>query len=344
MIFDDHDIRDDWNTSAQWRREIARLPWWHDRIVGGLASYWVYQHLGNLSPEARAADEIWSAIQASDRADSTRDWGDLLDAFAERADEHPDTYRWSFARDFGANRLVVIDSRAARVLKPAVRSMLDDDEMAWFDDQFRGGFDHVIIGTSLPFLLSRGLHYFEAWNEAVASGAWGRRFASFGERLRRAVDLEHWAAFHDGFVEVAKSSLEVARGSRGPAPGTITFLSGDVHHSYIAEVTAPTAGAESRIVQAVCSPIRNPLSRRQAAVVAFISHSLTARLNRALARRAGVERPPIEWDVTHGPWFDNNLAVLRTTGRTLGMRWYAPPDSEHPPEVITDVSLLPRTG
>ena len=51
MIFDDHDIRDDWNTSAQWRREMAATPWWHDRIVGGLASYWIYQHLGNLSPQ-----------------------------------------------------------------------------------------------------------------------------------------------------------------------------------------------------------------------------------------------------------------------------------------------------
>ncbi|MGN6574796.1 MAG: DUF7800 domain-containing protein, partial [Nocardioides sp.] len=47
MIFDDHDIRDDWNTSLSWHREINATPWWHDRIVGGLASYWVYQHLGN---------------------------------------------------------------------------------------------------------------------------------------------------------------------------------------------------------------------------------------------------------------------------------------------------------
>jgi hypothetical protein len=50
MIFDDHDIRDDWNTSQSWREDIERTEWWHDRIVGGLASYWVYQHLGNLTP------------------------------------------------------------------------------------------------------------------------------------------------------------------------------------------------------------------------------------------------------------------------------------------------------
>ena len=48
MIFDDHDIRDDWNTSWTWRREMEATDWWHERVVAGLGSYWVYQHLGNL--------------------------------------------------------------------------------------------------------------------------------------------------------------------------------------------------------------------------------------------------------------------------------------------------------
>ncbi len=51
MIFDDHDIRDDWNTSASWRRDMWATDWWRDRIVGGLAAYWVHQHLGNLDAE-----------------------------------------------------------------------------------------------------------------------------------------------------------------------------------------------------------------------------------------------------------------------------------------------------
>lgn len=50
MIFDDHDVIDDWNTSAAWLAEVRSTSWWHERIVSGLMSYWVYQHLGNLSP------------------------------------------------------------------------------------------------------------------------------------------------------------------------------------------------------------------------------------------------------------------------------------------------------
>ena len=55
MIFDDHDMRDDWNTSDAWRAGDAGAPaWWQERIIGGLSSYWVYQHLGNLSPARRS--------------------------------------------------------------------------------------------------------------------------------------------------------------------------------------------------------------------------------------------------------------------------------------------------
>ena len=56
MIFDDHDVRDDWNTSQTWRDEIERTSWWHDRERGALATYWIYQHIGNLSPDALATD------------------------------------------------------------------------------------------------------------------------------------------------------------------------------------------------------------------------------------------------------------------------------------------------
>ncbi len=83
--------------------------------------------------------------------------------------------RWSYCRDFGRTRLIMIDSRAGRVLgPPGSRSMLDPHEWEWLEQHAEGDFDHLLIGTSLPFLLAPGLHYLEAWNEAVCNGAWGR--------------------------------------------------------------------------------------------------------------------------------------------------------------------------
>ena len=51
MVFDDHDMIDDWNISESWVADIRRKPWWKEHIIGGLMSYWVYQHLGNLAPD-----------------------------------------------------------------------------------------------------------------------------------------------------------------------------------------------------------------------------------------------------------------------------------------------------
>ena len=109
MIFDDHDVRDDWNTSHLWRQEMQATSWWQERIVGALSSYWVYQHLGNLSPEQLAADELYQLVRGYD--------GDAelpLRTFAAAADREADGRkgaRWSYRRDFGNVRLIMIDSR-----------------------------------------------------------------------------------------------------------------------------------------------------------------------------------------------------------------------------------------
>ena len=289
MIFDDHDIRDDWNTSQAWKEQMEQTSWWHGRIVAGLASYWVYQHLGNMSPEERAEDPVWRLVRDHDGPDEA-DVSDALDAFADRADQEPDSYRWSYARDLGSQaRLVVVDSRAARVLDPKKRSLLDEGEFAWLDEQLRGDVDHLLIGTSLPYLLAPGLHYVEAFNEALARGAWGRRLETPGETIRQAVDLEHWAAFQDAFQRVARTVLEVSEGRRGRAPRTITFLSGDVHHSYVSEAfargRARRTAQGSRILQAVCSPIRNPLARKWRFATAFLSYGVAGPIGHVVAHQ-----------------------------------------------------------
>ena len=324
MIFDDHDIRDDWNTSQEWHREMNAKPWWHERLVGGLASYWVYQHVGNLSPEELAEDEVWQQVRAHAESGAVGelDLSETLDALAERVDRHPDSYRWSYARALGESRLVVVDSRAARVLEPGGRSILDDAELAWLDRQLRGDVDHLFIGTSLPFLMAQGIHDLEAINEAMTDGAWGPRVAWLGERMRRTIDLEHWGAFQDGFSRVLSMVLEVAHGKRGRPPGTITFLSGDVHNSYVTEIDRSELGAgSSRIVQAVCSPIRNPLPPQVRALLSVIGRGLARPLEFFVRHSRRVPSAPYHWTLTHGPWFDNNLATLEVRGRGLAIRW-----------------------
>ncbi len=217
-------------------------------------------------------------------------------------------------------RLVVVDSRAARVLAPNRRSMIDDETKAWLQRHMCGGVRHLLVGTSLPFLLPPGLHHLEAWNEAVAEGAWGKRAARVGERLRQAVDLEHWAAFEDGYHDVAAMALEVVSGRRERAPGTVTFLSGDVHHSYLAQVDRPE-GSGGRIVQAVCSPIRNRLPGAIRPATRNLNKAGTAALIARLSRSAGVRPPELSWHTTNGPWYVNTLASLEDRDDGLLLCW-----------------------
>ncbi len=346
MIFDDHDVRDDWNTSYAWKQEIERTHWWRGRIVAGLGSYWVYQHLGNLSPQERGRDELWQRVVRHEGPDEL-DLTEHLDATADRIREEPSSFRWSYAREFGDVRLVVVDARAARVLEPGRRDLLDPVEKQWVDDQLRGDVKHLLVGTSLPFLLPPGLHYLEAWNEAVARGAWGRRAAALGEKLRQSVDLEHWGAFQEAFQDVARMVLEVADGKRGTPPDTVMFLSGDVHHSYLSEVTRGHWAGSSRIVQAVCSPIRNPLPRRMRFVTAALAYAIAGPMGKLVAHSAKVPSAPFHWENLAGPWFDNSIAVLEERPEGLSVRWHTGVvehgDHRHPRlDTIADELIEPR--
>ncbi|MEV5430963.1 alkaline phosphatase D family protein [Streptomyces sp. NPDC052701] len=315
MVFDDHDVIDDWNTSAAWLADMRATPWWRERLLSGLMSYWVHQHLGNLSPGELAADPLYEAVREAP------DGTDVLRTFAARADADPAAARWSYRRDFGRVRLVMVDSRAARVLEEGSRAMLHPKEAAWLREQVLdapGAYDHLLVGTSLPWLLPHLVHDAEEWNAALCRGERGPRWARLAEKVRRGADLEHWSAFPSSFADLA--ALIAEAGSGPDAPATVCVLSGDVHHAYVAEPSWPRGGPDARVVQLVCSPVHNsvPLSIRLAFRVGW--HAVARVLGRCLARHGRLPRPPIRWRKTGGPWFGNQLMTLTLRGRSARLR------------------------
>jgi hypothetical protein len=333
MVWDDHDMHDDWNISSAWVREMRQEHWWSDRVAGGIASYWVYQHVANLAPDELRRSELFAQVRAA------QDAGPLLRDFAHRADHRAEGVRWSYSREFDGVRLVVMDSRAGRLLHGERhdahehrRAMLDDHEWAWVEEHVTGDVEHLLLATSLPVLLLRGLHDLEAWSEAVCDGAWGRLGARLGERIRRGADLEHWPAFQDSFHRLSLLLEEVAAGRRGRAPASITIISGDVHHAYLAEAAFPAAGGPlSPVHQAVCSPFRNDLPRADRWVLRFTGSRLGAAIGRLLARSAGGEDPTLRWRLVEGPYFDNQIATLRFDGPAAQLELHKTlPGDPHP--------------
>jgi len=144
----------------------------------------------------------------------------------------------------------------------------------------------------------------------VCAGRWGSIAARLGEGLRRAVDLEHWAAFQRSFEQLVDLLREISRGSGGDPPTTVTILSGDVHTTYVAEVSLGGAAGPSRIHQIVCSPFRNPLRPPQRRIVSATGSRHAASIFSALARTCRVPPPSASWNYLARRSFDNSIGEL----------------------------------
>ncbi|HEX2072551.1 MAG TPA: alkaline phosphatase D family protein [Geodermatophilus sp.] len=336
MMFDDHEMIDDWNTSAAWRREVTGKAWWNRRIAGGLVSYWVYQHLGNLGPRELADDPGWQAIQAS-----PGDAGPLLQKLAETADREPRSMRWSYVRHWGEARMIMVDTRAARVLDEPARRMLDDGEFAWVEAAMRravdDGVQHLVVGSSLPWLLPHAIHNLERWNETLNVRHHGRPLGRLAEAVRQAADLEHWAAFGHSFERLGRALAAVARGEHGRAPATALVLSGDVHHAYAAELVQP-AGLTARVHQLTVSPLHHQ-APHPIRVGFRIGWSRRARrLTARMARLARVEPTGLDWRKLAGPFFGNQIGELLLSGPDARFLLYvtdrAPEDADRLRQVL----------
>jgi hypothetical protein len=178
MIFDDHEIIDDWNSSARWLGDIQQRSWWKSRISAGLTSYHLFQHLGNLTPAELA-----------------------------RADWTEPPQRWGYTVDIGRTRLIMLDCRGSRVLT-GKRRMFPQDEWDRLAQDSQADCDHLLIACSLPWLLAPAIDLAEHVVEQLSERHGGRV-----ERFRRKYDLEHWAAVGDSFAELT----EVIKAVRKPS-------------------------------------------------------------------------------------------------------------------------------
>ena len=287
MIFDDHDVRDDWNTSAVWRAQMAEKPWWRERIRSALASYWVYQHLGNLPAEELAADPDYRAVIAAEG-----DTWPLLAALADRADAEADGskgVRFSFRWDLGATRFIMIDSRNGRILDDGAHLMLGDEEFGWIEEQVR---DRSGPGRRAP----RARHV-----AAVAAPARDRRPAERRPARGGPAGVARPARRDDapgrrpgalaGVPPVVRPAHPDGHGASRPGPTRrrrVSVLSGDVHHSYAARVDLPGSRRRPRDRGAVGGAPAHLLAgaqRRRLVHPARVPPGLVARRSRRLTRR-----------------------------------------------------------
>ena len=276
-------------------------------------TYWLYQHLGNLSPDVIRSEGMLEALgRVADGEDLLRDWATRSEEFSPGASR----YRFHFIRDVGRVRLVMIDSRNARVLDPGKRRMIDEDAWKWVVDACSADLDHLLIGTSLPMFVPGGLHDLQVWSEAICDGAWGRPGRKIGEWLRIKADMEDWAAFIGSFDAFAELLQDLGSTTRPNAPATISVLAGDIHFSFASEIRFPgDHQMTSRVHQLVSSPIRNALRPPESTAMRLGTSHFAGLVGRVLRRATRRRRTKVSWGIDVGPVFANSLAQIAFDGR-----------------------------
>lgn len=232
MIFDDHDITDDWNLSAQWEQTAYGHPF-SKRIIGNaLIAYLLCQGWGN-NPDA-----FTGLVDKTRALDPQHGY---LDSPAQDAliDDLLKFQHWHYVLPT-TPALVVLDTRTRRwrsefnLKQPS--GLLDWEALCELQQELLDHPSAIIVSPAPVF----GVKLIETVQKV---------FSWCGYPL--LVDAENWMA-HRGAAQVI---LNIFRHSR--TPGNYVILSGDVHYSFVYEVLIRHRSAGPRIWQITSSGIKN---------------------------------------------------------------------------------------
>ncbi len=292
MIFDDHEITDDWNITEEWVREHLRSPAWVRLLSEGLLAYWIYQGAGNISPREWRTDErnrLLSPRYPSPFRDVSRRLKGLFEAYVRRRRRAD----WGFIVDTPGTRFVVADTRMSRKLTGR-RLLVDDPAWANFtaralNARARKTFlvlpGPLLVAQPLHDLVSRVAESIERDPSsvvgAIAGGLVGTLIAGpvgglagaiagsvggeylldkYGEDIVRTADIELWAAFPSSFNRML-ALLENLQDGRGTTPKRfIALLGGDVHHSNIFRGDFLRTARVGSVLNLTMSPLQRRVS------------------------------------------------------------------------------------
>jgi len=243
MIFDDHEVTDDWNLNPAWEANMYGNRFGKRIISNALAAYWAFQGWGN-DPD-KFDDVFMDSIEA--HLNRHQASGTEADTFETQMLNRQDVSRWSYTlptkpftivldtrmhRESGSHGLAgacVLMNRQARGWLAQVLQQQRSDEQA--------DYPLLLVSASPVFGFARMEKFQQIALELGLSPA--------------TLDLESW---REGF-ELLESVLTQ------PASGiqAVTVLSGDVHYSFSAQDQFKSANTAKAIdvAQLTSSPVSN---------------------------------------------------------------------------------------
>ncbi|NVD06886.1 alkaline phosphatase family protein [Vibrio sp. JPW-9-11-11] len=230
MIFDDHDITDDWNLTIGWEMAAYGNPF-SKRIIGnGLIAYWLCQGWGN--EPSNFSPQFVQRVKDFLTAPDSNNHDHLIDHLYRFEQWHYTIER--------SPKVVVLDTRTrrwrseSRMNKPS--GLMDWEAMVELQQALLHQ-DKVIIVSAAPMF---GVKFIETLQRIVTA---------LGKPLM--VDAENWMA-HRGSANTLLSIFTHTK-----TPTNFVILSGDVHYSFAYDITLRFRRNSPNIYQVTCSGLKS---------------------------------------------------------------------------------------
>ncbi|SOC05953.1 hypothetical protein SAMN05880501_104145 [Ureibacillus xyleni] len=266
MIFDDHDITDDWNINKEWKEEVNESPLGKHVISNGLSAYWAFQGWGN-NPENFSEEfttcmkNYFQSIQNGNMMEHHQTWIELL------SKHQP----WHFVAPTSP-KTVFLDTRTLREYEDKPVTQPKDDST--FPPQLVNETEYEVIshqlqnsgwvyGSPLIIVSPTPVIGFDMIENLVAQFV--IPLEMFGVNVETVFDVEAWRYNGKGLTNLLTRLTKWN-------PNPCIILSGDVHYGFSVNSTFTfPKNQQLKIKQITSSPQKNLSFNNMGIVVEIFS-------------------------------------------------------------------------
>ena len=300
MVFDDHEVTDDWNLNEPWRTKVGKSALGTRVLANGLAAYLAFQAWGN-EPE-KFSDSLFDLLErrledpgVDGSADQDfdrellriRDWQFVapttpktlfLDTRTRRGTSSTtEDWMWHAVRDPNGTAASMKVRKDRHNSPPLLLDVDASRHASSLVGNVKG--QPLVLVAAAPVLQVERVEDLAALSNWI-EGAYAR-------------DFEGWHANHESFIRLFTDLI-------GPlGPSSCVILSGDVHFAQVTSATMETRSGSVKVLQLTSSALKN-----QVEFGAFFD--IVRNRRRRCAGACGGFAPRVRWSgwtpSTTSPW------------------------------------------
>ncbi len=358
MIFDDHEITDDWYMTKRWRHEVLSNPLGRDIIRNGLMAYTLFQDWGNTPdkyvaiPQAgegnlsnktkliRLINEYANRVAENNNLSTLRTdvFNEIETYLGMGSPDDPKIVDWHYQTECGPTKVIVLNTRTRRSYASLNSSpgLISEDSL---NKQVPAtapvaGASFTIVVSAAPFF---GLQSFEQLVQPAASAISGAKSNSTRNPGILSGELdsdkEAWGFDKVSFEALLERLAEYEK---------VILLSGDVHYGFSSVMDywkgTPT-DPKSRLIQFTSSSLKNEsyglMRLYRASMTQKLLNGIGDKLEK-LVWKDKVLSVSGQVSMRNRIRLRNNPAVLPVAGWKSGATVSQPPDYRYRLKVVAD--------